>query len=89
MDHRVPHVLPQSPVHQLVLLHETLAGKVGGHDQRLEVLTVVTGNVHLRAGKPGLNETLDVFCTSHISLMNRATLAILQGAASIRRARDR
>jgi hypothetical protein len=53
------------------------------------VMAVVTGNAHLRTGKPGLDEALDVFCTSHISLVNRATLATLQGAASIRRAHSR
>ena len=32
MDHRVAHVLPQRPIHQLVLLHEALAGKFRGYD---------------------------------------------------------
>ena len=36
-----------------------------------------------------LDEALDVFCTSHISLVNRAASAALQGAASIRWARGR
>jgi len=66
MDHRVPHVLPQRPVHQLVLLYEALASEVGGYDQRFEVLAIVTGDAHLRTGKPGFDESLDVFCASHI-----------------------
>src|SRR4030067_1134626 len=77
MDHCVAHVLPQRLVPQLVLLHEALAGKVRGYDQRLEVLAVVAGNAHLRTGEAGLDEALDVFCTCHISLVNRAVLAAL------------
>jgi len=87
MDYRVPHVLPQRPVHQLVLLHEALAGEVGGYDQCLEMVAVVAGDMHLRTGETGLDEALDIFCTCHVELENWATKAALQGAASIRRAR--
>ena len=53
------------------------------------VMAVVTGNAHLCTRKPGLDKALDIFCASHIGLVNWATLAALQGVASIRWASGR
>jgi len=85
MDHRVAHVLAQRPVHQLVLLHETLAGEVRGYDQGLEVLAIVAGHAHLCTGKAGFDEALDIFCTSHVNLLNRVALDTLQGVQAYAR----
>ncbi len=89
MNHCVAHILAERPIYQLVLLHEAFTNKVSGHDHSLEMLAVVTGNAHLRTGKPGLDEALDVFGTSHINFGDWAAHNALQGAASIRRVRAR
>jgi hypothetical protein len=81
VDYRVPHVLTQCLVYQLVLLHEALPGKLSGYDQRLEVLAVVASNMHLCTGESNLYEALNIFCTSHIKRVNWATPGTLQGGS--------
>jgi hypothetical protein len=72
------HLVSQRLVDQLVLLHHGFAREGVGHDVGLEVLAI-TRNVGLRAGKPVLNQLLNLLRLHHYCQVLSMRIELFQG----------